>query len=151
MSYSYGKMMKREEILKKEGWTVECHSPFEIRHSDGSFATGQAANIIFQSIIEENLTEDDLIQKLIEDGFPEGHNLRGDDTSGLVFAGLSDMLSDTFVFCQGVDVNSLETLAKLAKVRCLNKAPKNEPQINWPTGVEDEKDVDNGIKLDQSS
>ena len=40
--------MKKEdrEILEKNGWTVECESPFEIRHEDGSFATGQAAIIV---------------------------------------------------------------------------------------------------------
>ncbi len=31
------------EALETAGWTVECESPFEIRHTDGSFATGQAA------------------------------------------------------------------------------------------------------------
>lgn len=34
------------EILEEAGWTVECESPFEIRHEDGSFATGMAARIV---------------------------------------------------------------------------------------------------------
>lgn len=40
--------MKKEDIqiLEENGWTVECESPFEIRHEDGSFATLQAANLI---------------------------------------------------------------------------------------------------------
>lgn len=42
-----------KNLLQRNGWTIECESPFEIRHSDGSFATGQAANIIMQTFIEE--------------------------------------------------------------------------------------------------
>lgn len=34
------------KLLEKLGWTVECESPFEIRHEDGSFATGQAAHVV---------------------------------------------------------------------------------------------------------
>lgn len=33
-------------ILADNGWTVECESPFEVRHEDGSFATGGAAEIL---------------------------------------------------------------------------------------------------------
>jgi predicted DNA-binding transcriptional regulator YafY len=42
-----------KEILEQNGWTVECQSPFEIRHIDGSFATGQAAHLVLQSLEEE--------------------------------------------------------------------------------------------------
>lgn len=35
-----------EELLEKDGWTIECESPFEIRNTDGSFASGQAAHIL---------------------------------------------------------------------------------------------------------
>jgi len=38
--------MSKEEILEDNGWIIEFESPFEIRHYDGSFATGQAANIV---------------------------------------------------------------------------------------------------------
>lgn len=40
--------MKREDIqiLEDNGWIIECESPFEIRHEDGSFATQQAAEIV---------------------------------------------------------------------------------------------------------
>ena len=41
------------KLLAKAGWQVECHSPFEIRHEDGSFATEQAAYIVLDSIREE--------------------------------------------------------------------------------------------------
>jgi len=33
-------------LLERYGWIVECESPFEIRHEDGSFATGQAATTV---------------------------------------------------------------------------------------------------------
>jgi len=39
-------MSEKKEILEDNGWIIECESPFEIRHEDGSFATGQAANIV---------------------------------------------------------------------------------------------------------
>ena len=42
-----------EEMLALDGWEIECHSPFEIRHEDGSFATGQAADIVLSSLKEE--------------------------------------------------------------------------------------------------
>ena len=37
-----------EAMLEGMGWTVECHSPFEIRHEDGSFASGQAAQMVLE-------------------------------------------------------------------------------------------------------
>lgn len=43
----------REEILNSCGWEVECYSPLEIRHEDGSFATLNAAKIVINSIISE--------------------------------------------------------------------------------------------------
>ena len=33
-------------LLEAEGWTVICQSPFEINNKDGSFASGQAADIV---------------------------------------------------------------------------------------------------------
>lgn len=38
------------QMLEDDGWVVECESPFELRHSDGSFATGQAAYIVLNSL-----------------------------------------------------------------------------------------------------
>ena len=40
-----------EKLLEKHGWVVECYSPFEIRHPDGSFASGQAADIVLHALI----------------------------------------------------------------------------------------------------
>ena len=56
--------MKNEhiELLEKNGWTVECESPFEIRHDNGSFATMTAANQIFDDLRRE----DEEVQKTIK-------------------------------------------------------------------------------------
>lgn len=50
-------MKSDEQALIDDGWTIECESPFEIRHSDGSFATGQAAHMVVSSLHEEELLE----------------------------------------------------------------------------------------------
>lgn len=40
-------MMESEQLLERDGWHVECESPFEIRHDEsGSFASGRAAQIV---------------------------------------------------------------------------------------------------------
>jgi hypothetical protein len=44
--------MTNEEILESNGWQIDCESPFEISHEDGSFATLNAANIVLQSFKE---------------------------------------------------------------------------------------------------
>jgi hypothetical protein len=43
-----------DKLLEANGWTVECHSPLEIRHEDGSFATLNAARTVIESIEEED-------------------------------------------------------------------------------------------------
>lgn len=35
-----------DALLESLGWTVECQSPLEIRHTDGDFATGFAAKVL---------------------------------------------------------------------------------------------------------
>lgn len=51
-------MNEEEKLLEKYGWTIECESPFEIRHEDGSFASNQAAYMVVEQLkiddIEEN-------------------------------------------------------------------------------------------------
>ena len=42
-----------DKILKHYGWQVICESPFEISHNDGSFASGQAARYLIDSLNEE--------------------------------------------------------------------------------------------------
>jgi len=48
-------MSNDEKLLIHHGWTIECQSPFEIRHEDGSFATGQAADCVLSSLREESV------------------------------------------------------------------------------------------------
>jgi len=47
--------MKQEQklLLEKCGWEIECESPFEIRHEDGSFATQQAAHMVLECLMQE--------------------------------------------------------------------------------------------------
>jgi hypothetical protein len=45
--------MNKQEILEKEGWITECESPYELRHTDGSFASGQAAYIVADYILTQ--------------------------------------------------------------------------------------------------
>ena len=42
-----------EQLLEDNGWTLECESPLEIRHTDGSFATQQAAGIVVAELQAE--------------------------------------------------------------------------------------------------
>lgn len=48
-----------EAKLEANGWTVECHSPLEIRHEDGSFATGVAAHVLIDAVNEGWFDDDD--------------------------------------------------------------------------------------------
>ena len=45
-------MDKNDELLlEKNGWTIECESPFEIRNDEtGDFASGIAANAVVDSL-----------------------------------------------------------------------------------------------------
>lgn len=46
---------KDEKLLEKNGWIVECKSPFEIRHEEtGSFATLWAADYVLEMLKQEN-------------------------------------------------------------------------------------------------
>ena len=42
-----------ESKLAEYGWTIECESPLEVRHEDGSFASGQAAEIVIDFLMAE--------------------------------------------------------------------------------------------------
>jgi hypothetical protein len=49
---------KDERLLERNGWTVECWSPFEIRHEEsGSFATKIAANKVLNGLRAERRAE----------------------------------------------------------------------------------------------
>lgn len=49
----------QEAFLAALGWTVECESPFEIRHEDGSFASGQAASMTLLVLQQDAQAEAD--------------------------------------------------------------------------------------------
>ena len=42
-----------EKYFEAQGWIMECQSPLEIRHEDGSFATYQAAKAVIREIKAE--------------------------------------------------------------------------------------------------
>lgn len=45
---------EKYQFLEENGWTVECQSPLEISTKDGSFASGEAANMVLDSLIYDN-------------------------------------------------------------------------------------------------
>lgn len=47
-----------EKLLIKHGWTVDCWSPLEISHLDGSEATEQAARIVIGFLAEAEAAGD---------------------------------------------------------------------------------------------
>ena len=49
--------MLNEHILNANGWTVDCYSPAEISHEDGSTATGQAVYMVVSYLCQA--AEDD--------------------------------------------------------------------------------------------
>jgi hypothetical protein len=53
-----------ERLLEKYGWNVICYSPFEIETKDGSFASGEAAQYVLDSIRKE---EKENVNKIIKD------------------------------------------------------------------------------------
>ena len=42
-----------KKLLELNCWIVECESPLEIRHSDGSFATLNAVEMILESLRQD--------------------------------------------------------------------------------------------------
>lgn len=46
---------KHLQPLQDAGWLIDCESPFELSHPDGSRATGQAADIVVAYLEEEEL------------------------------------------------------------------------------------------------
>lgn len=52
-----------KDILDDNDWTLECESPFEIRHESGAFATGIAAQFIL-----DDLKTDEKASALVKTG-----------------------------------------------------------------------------------
>ena len=55
-----------EAILAIHGWTIECEHPQELRHEDGSFATGQAADLVIQSVTQSRYQKLDIFQRMAQ-------------------------------------------------------------------------------------
>lgn len=89
-----------EPILKRFGWTVECESPLEIRHKDGSFASNQAAKIV----IEDVLTEDKDAYEHLQDNMSDLIGMFEEDTGKVVGCFL-------FIFNEAVAENQLLELS----------------------------------------
>ena len=67
------------EFLEKNGWDVECESPFEIRSEDGySFASGNAAYMILSILREEQKNWKTLIILIIGEDEPKFFITNGD-------------------------------------------------------------------------
>ena len=59
-------------IIEKLGWTLECESPLEISHSDGTFARGLAAEYTIDGLIADNeelITPEDFVATEFEEWF----------------------------------------------------------------------------------
>jgi hypothetical protein len=54
-------MEENTKILERFGWQIICQSPFEIQHQDGSFASGQAANLVLEECRKEYREEHPLV------------------------------------------------------------------------------------------
>ena len=52
-----------EIVLKYYEWEIICHSPFEIKNHDGSFATTQAAHLVLDALKESY--KEEVLQKPI--------------------------------------------------------------------------------------
>jgi hypothetical protein len=60
------------KILEADGWTVECESPFEIRHEETeSFASGTAAYYVLDALVSveerKNTTIEELAQEFVDE------------------------------------------------------------------------------------
>jgi hypothetical protein len=56
-----------EEILEKNGWSLDCSSPLEISHPDGSFASNQAAKMIIAKLVLDAKTMKDTFEESMSD------------------------------------------------------------------------------------
>lgn len=54
------------KLLEDNGWVMECYSPFELRHEDGSFATGKAADLVLESLKDEDSRRQKCIKEIAE-------------------------------------------------------------------------------------
>lgn len=60
-----------KKLLEKHGWVVNCESPFDISHHDGSFATECAAEIVLKHLKDELTWREDQRRKLAMEIFKD--------------------------------------------------------------------------------
>lgn len=46
-------LLSDKELLNHYGWEINCQNPYEVSHSDGSFASGQAVPHLIYSLKED--------------------------------------------------------------------------------------------------
>lgn len=93
--------MDKEELLQKNGWVVECESPFEIRHKDGSFASLNAAKMVVEQLRSD---ESDFYVKLTEKlrsdcGYYIGMAVPVTGSEEDLYMELSNEMSDLLEWC----------------------------------------------------
>jgi len=52
-NFSEKPVLTDEELLEEYGWEMECLSPFELRHKDGSFLCGNQAKDLLRQYRED--------------------------------------------------------------------------------------------------
>jgi hypothetical protein len=64
-----------QRYLEVNGWTVECESPLEIRHEEGSFATLYAAKVLLGELEEQYKEERNVADKTVsaDEEYPHQH------------------------------------------------------------------------------
>lgn len=77
-------MKETEQLLEKEGWTLECESPLEIRHATGEFVCGNAATLVIESLRKRDS------RRLKEEA--HGRTMEAEEAKAL----LADLLSSGF-------------------------------------------------------
>lgn len=55
-----------QKYLEDNDWTVECESPLEVRHSEGSFATNYAAKVLLAELHSQYKEENNLASDVDE-------------------------------------------------------------------------------------
>jgi hypothetical protein len=93
---------EHRKLLEDNGWTVECESPLEIRHEDGSFATLNGADMVLCQLLFDQ--QDGLprikrqIAKEIYVGLMVNNELAANDDKRTEVAQEAMMAAEAFMF-----------------------------------------------------
>jgi hypothetical protein len=44
-----------KDVIERLDWSIDCFSPLEISNKDGAFATGEAAQIVIDYLLEATI------------------------------------------------------------------------------------------------